>query len=364
MDRAQSDETGDDFDVEFDDSFAIGDKTLDPSTGKLKPESVELDEDDPLAAFAAMSDDDDLDLEFDDGDASEDVDTPDDEPEDTGDDDVDTPAAPVDQSAEAEVFVARVQAHHQIESIKRVAHADMKAAQHERDSLMLAKNAVQVVLDNERRRIIAARDDADSAAEFAAQEAYQSAQEKKRLIDQQLSQMPSADQIKQQAISQIEEIKQGYAEQVQSRQAAASSAQVTARNDLAGKFIRANSWMNNPRFSEESQAVQRISADLAQKGVDPSSAAHFRQLTQAIRKQHPHLNVADISGASKPKGKRYGAPVGNPRTSGSGEARQTKRRQKITKQDAMMIRKWGGDPRNKEHQKLWLQSNPGNEGSL
>ena len=123
------------------------------------------------------------------------------------------------------------------------------------------------------------------------------------------------------------------------------------RNDMARQWADANPWMRGD--AEKSAAVQYLSAQIHQEGIEPGDPNHFAELTKRLSAVFPKMGVKGI-GATTVQPRSVAPPVAGAKTSASRTS--SPNRIKLGPKDAEVMRKYKLDPKDAKAQKYYARA--------
>lgn len=131
----------------------------------------------------------------------------------------------------------------------------------------------------------------------------------------------------------------------------------------ANKWLQQNTWFDQPGYEEVSKHVRTVDGNLFEEGYDPNSPAYFAELNRRVKARFPDAPVkanGKQPARTRTSGKR--SPVAAP-DKGSATPSRGNKRGKVTlnAEDRSNMRRFGLDPNNAEHAKIYAQEKRSSE---
>ncbi len=213
--------------------------------------------------------------------------------------------------------------------------------------------------------MLKAKEDGDSKADVAATKAFAAATV---ALDKAEAELRGIEDEKRALASRARELlnkapknEKGEAILDGSHRAAPTRTEAPAKpkgSKLVPKFVEKNAWFSDPKYAAQAATLRGIDAGLAaEKKLNKNDPAYWEEMGRRFNKVYPGL-YKGLDGKVVATGQRQrgsGTPVpgsggggGNANTGGSGG------KVKLTREDLTQMPKFGMDPNNMEHRKIWL----------
>lgn len=233
-------------------------------------------------------------------------------------------------------------------------NSELKNAAVQRDSAKMALDGVDLRIRTALEALKAAKIDDDKGAEVELDAQVRELTRVRGEIQAMASQIPRDDDLK----GRFQQFRAQRNKEVLSQ--GGDSAAVQPQSDLAGKWARTNNWLNNPKFSVETQAVITMSNQLAAEGYDINGNDHYVELSKRMARKFPSLSIKDMHGralsgaaaAAQRKPNAQGSPpVGSAQVSQVSTSRvngKVRNTVQLDGTDRRMMRVLGLDPSDKK----------------